>query len=70
MEKLRECLTGKAAANLPLNGLRDIEEAWKFLEQTFGDPYTSLNYRLTRIRETRGLTDKVVQSDPAHAANW
>ena len=27
VEKLRECLTGRAAANLPLNGLRDIEEA-------------------------------------------
>ena len=70
IEKLRECLTGKAAANLPLNGLQDIEEAWKYLEDTFGDPYTSLNYRLARIREIPGLTDKLVQTDPAYAANW
>jgi hypothetical protein len=48
VEKLRECLTGRAAANLPLNGLRDIEEAWRFLQEAFGNSYTSLNYRLSR----------------------
>ena len=34
VEKLRECLTGRAAANLPLSGLRDIEEAWHLLSVT------------------------------------
>ena len=70
MERLRECLTGRAAANLPLNGLRDIEEAWQFLQEAFGNSHTSLNYRLTRIRETPGLTDKTVETDPAYAATW
>jgi hypothetical protein len=42
VEKLRECLTGRASANLPLNGLRDIEEAWQFLQEAFGNSYTSL----------------------------
>jgi hypothetical protein len=70
VEKLRECLTGRAAANLPLNGLRDIEEAWQFLQEAFGNPHTSLNYRISRIRETPGLTDKLLGTDPAYAATW
>jgi hypothetical protein len=32
--------------------------------------YTSLKHRLSRIRETPGLTDKLVETDPAHAATW
>ena len=68
VDKLRECLTGRALANLPTNGLRDIEHAWEYLETTFGDPYTSLTYRLTKIWKITGLTDKIVQSDPAQAS--
>ena len=68
LEKMRECLTGKAAAKLPLNGLRDIEEAWQFLQEAFGNSYTNLNYRLSRIGQTPGLTDRLVETDPAHAA--
>jgi hypothetical protein len=37
LEMMRECLTGKAAAKRPLNGLRDIEEAWQFLQEAFGN---------------------------------
>jgi hypothetical protein len=55
LEKMRECLTGKAAAKLPLNGLRDIEEAWQVLQEAFGNSYTNLNYRLSRIGRTPGL---------------
>jgi hypothetical protein len=35
-----------------------------------GKLYESLNHRLSRIRETPGLTDKLVKTDPAYAAIW
>jgi hypothetical protein len=64
LEKMRECLTGEAAAKLPLNGLMDIEEAWQFLQEAFGNSYTDLYYRLSRIGRTPGLTDRLVETDP------
>ena len=70
VDKLRERLTGRALANLPANGIRDIEHAWEHLETTFGDPYTSLTYRLTKIQKTPALTDKVVRLNPTQAADW
>ena len=57
-------------ANLPTNGTRDIEHAWEYLETAFGDPYTSLTYRLTKIQKTPALTDKVVRLNPTQAADW
>ena len=50
VEKLREVLTGKALANLPPDGIMDIDQAWEYLEQAFGNPYTLLNFRLNQIR--------------------
>jgi hypothetical protein len=44
LEKLRECLAGRDATNLPLNGLKDIEEAWQFIQEAFGNLYASLQY--------------------------
>jgi hypothetical protein len=70
VDMLRECLTGRAAANLPLDCLRDDEEAWQYLQETFGSPHSSINYMLSRIIETPGLTDKIIETDPTHAANW
>jgi hypothetical protein len=68
--ELRECLTGKAAAKLPLHGLRDIEEAWQFLQEAFGNTCANLNHKLSRIERTTGLTDKLVETNPAYAATW
>ena len=64
VEKLREVLTGKALANLPPDGVMDIDQAWEYLEQAFGNPYTLLNFRLNKIRET------VEENDPQFAADW
>ena len=70
VEKLREVLTGKALANLPPDGIMDIDQAWEYLEQAFGNPYTLLNFRLNKIRETVGLSDKVEENYPQFAADW
>jgi hypothetical protein len=70
VEKLRECLTDKAAANLPLGGPRDIKTAWHILQEAFGNPYASFSYRLSRIRGTPGLTDALVETDPTYTAAW
>jgi hypothetical protein len=50
--------------------LTDIEEAWQFLQEAFGNSYTNLNYRLSRIGQTPGLTDRLVETDPSYAATW
>ena len=35
-----------------------------------GHLYAILDLKLSRIRETPGITDKMVKTDPAHAAGW
>jgi hypothetical protein len=68
--ELRECLTGKAAAKLPLHGLRDIEEVRQLLQETFGNTCANLNHKLSRIERTTGLTDRLVETNPLCAATW
>jgi hypothetical protein len=70
VEKLREVLTGKTLAYLPQDGIGDIENAWEYLDQAFGNPYTLLNFRLNKIREMVGLTNMVEENDPQFAADW
>ena len=40
VDKLREVITGKAVANLPLEGIRDIDQVWGYLETAFGNPHS------------------------------
>ena len=49
VEKLCEVLTGKALAYLPQEGIGDIDLAWEYLEQAFGNPYTILNFHLAQF---------------------
>ena len=69
MGEMRDRVTGEAVTTRP-NGLRDIIEAWLPPQEAFGDSYTNLHYSLSRIRRTSGLTDRLVETDPAYAVAW
>ena len=70
VEKLREVLTDNALNHLPVNGIRDIDHAWEYLDQAFGNPHTCLNHRLAKVTAMPGLTDNLERQDPAYAAEW
>ena len=70
IEKLREALTGNALNQLPVDGLRNIDQAWEYLEKAFGNPHTCLNHRLSVVKSMPGLTDNVQKTNPAYADEW
>ena len=70
VDKLREQLTGSALNHLPIDGIKDIDHAWEYLNQAFGNPHTCLNHRLAKVTEMPGLTDNIEKQDPAYAAEW
>jgi hypothetical protein len=70
VNKLREVLTGSALSHLPVDGIKDIDQAWEYLNQAFGNPHTCLNHRLAKVTEMPGLTDDIEMQDPTHAAEW
>ena len=70
LEKLREVLTGNALNHLPVDGIKDIDVAWEYLRQAFGNPHTCLNHRLAKVTAMPGLTDNLQKQDPAYAAEW
>ena len=71
VEKLRDRLTGKASAYLPKEGIGDIDAAWEYLGQVYGDSYSILNFYLAP--QTPGIVTtslacrgegRVAQDDP------
>jgi hypothetical protein len=70
MGEMRDRIKGEAVANLSPNGLRDTREAWLLPREACGNSHTNLHYSLSRIGRTPGLTDRLVETDPAYAANW
>jgi hypothetical protein len=48
----------------------DAEEARPRLREAFDNPYTNLYCRSPRTGQTPGLPDRLVKTDPAHAATW
>ena len=70
VDKLLEVLTSKAMANLPLLGIRDIDQAWGYIETAYGNPHSSLDFRLTKIKSIPGLADRVEEGDAQQAADW
>ena len=70
LERIRAGLTSETAAKLPLNGMIDTEEARPCLREAFDNPYTNIHCRRSRTGQTPGLTDRLVKTDPAHAATW
>ena len=65
MGEMRDRITGEAVTISP-NGPRDIREAWLLPQEAFGNSHTNLHYSLYRIRRTPGLTDRLVETDPAY----
>ena len=57
-------------ANLPQEGIKDIDHAWEYLEAAFGNPYSSLNYRMNKIKAIPGLTRNIEENDAQQAADW
>ena len=53
-----------------MDGIKDIDQAWSYLDQAFGNPHTCLNHRLAKVIEMPGLTDNLERQDPAYAAEW
>jgi hypothetical protein len=48
----------------------DTEGAWPRLLEAFNNPHTNLYFRSPGTGQTPGLTDRLVTTDPAHAATW
>jgi hypothetical protein len=69
VDKLREALAGKALACLP-QGVEDIDIAWKYLGQAFGDSRTILSFHLGKLASMPSLTDEIVVTNPQEAADW
>ena len=63
-------LTDNALNHLPVTCIRDIDHAWEYLDQGFGNPHTCLNHCLAKVTAMPGLTDNLERQDPAYAAEW
>ena len=50
VSKLRECLKGAALARVP-DGVRDIEEAFKRLQEAFGNPSKLMSHNIKALEE-------------------
>ena len=70
VEKLREVLTGNALNHLPEDGIKNIDQAWDYLDQAFGNPHTCLNHRLAKVKGMPGMTDNMERANPAYTADW
>ena len=70
VDKLRDMLTGKALAYLPKEGIGDIDVAWEYLSQVYGNSHTILNFHLAKLVGMPGMTDEIMETNPQDAADW
>ena len=63
-------LTSEIAAEHPPTSMIDTEEARPRLLEAFDNPQTNLYFRSPGMGQTPGLTDRLMMTDPAHAATW
>jgi hypothetical protein len=65
-----EGLTNEATAKRPLTSMIDAEKAWPRPREALDNPHTNIYCRSPGIGHTPGLTDRLMQTDPARAATW
>ena len=67
--KLREHLAGKALCYFPTS-ITDMDDAWTWLKDAFGDPMTLFNYRMQIIRNMKPITEEQMYEEPLEVVNW
>ena len=70
LSKLRDMLTGQASAYLPREGIGDIDVAWEYLGQVYGNSHPILNFHLAKLVGMPGMTDEFRETNPQGAADW
>ena len=63
-------LTGQASAYLPREGIGDIDVAWEYLGQVYGNSHPILNFHLAKLVGMPVMTDDFMETNPQEAADW